>query len=170
MAAKIDAALKLSVVASLLIAASGVAYYYALYLPGRDDRIDHERASEILLAYGERRVEEERSAAQQRQLAERRAADQAAAEVRYQTCLDGAHTRHDRAWEAACKRLADHAERAHADCLTKKNLSQIYCDASYRALDGSATCTLPVEIATDIDGDLNTALNRCLRERNAALR
>jgi hypothetical protein len=169
LAGKIDAALKLSVIVSLLIAASGAAYYYALYLPDRDARLDRERASATLLAYGEMRVAQERSAAERQRSAQQRAAEKASAGIRYRSCLDNARTHHEASWAAACKRLADQAAQARNDCLTKENLSQAYCNASYRALDGSTNCTLPVEVAADIDGDLNAARNRCLREREAAL-
>lgn len=169
MAGKIDTALKLSVIASLLIAASGVAYYYALYLPDRDARLERERASEQLLEYGEKRAEAERAAVEQRQLAEQRAAEKAAVGVRYRNCLDEARARHEAAWAAACKRLAAQAAQDHANCLATSNLSQVYCDAAYRARDGSTDCTLPVEVATDIDGDLTADRNRCLRQRDATL-
>jgi hypothetical protein len=168
-AGKIDAAHKLSVIAALLMAASGAAYYYAFYLPDRDARLDREHASATLLAYGERRVAEERSDAERRRLAQQRAADKAVAGIRYRSCLNNARTHHQASWAEACKRLADQAAQARADCLAKENLSQAYCNASYRTLDGSAHCTLPVEIAADIDGDLNAARNHCLREREAAL-
>jgi hypothetical protein len=42
LAAKFDGILKLSIIASLLLAASGIGYYYAVYLPGRDAQLDNE--------------------------------------------------------------------------------------------------------------------------------
>jgi hypothetical protein len=169
LAAKIDALFKLGIVVSLLIASSGVAYYYVLYLPGRDARIEQAGASGRLLAYGQMRAKQERFVVERRQADQHQAVERAQASVRYETCLDSARVRHDAAWAATCKRLAERALRDHADCLTKSNLSQIYCDAAYRTRDGSANCTLPVEEATDLDGGLNAARNRCVRERNAAL-
>lgn len=169
MAARIDVLFKLGIVASLLIAASGVAYYYVLYLPGRDARLEQEHASEQLMAYGQMRAQEVRSAVERQQADQHQAVERAQASVRFQTCLEAARARHDAAWATACKHLAEQAVREHAGCLTKSNLSQVYCDAAYRMRDGSADCTLPVEAATDLDGELNAARNRCLRERNAAL-
>jgi hypothetical protein len=49
-------------------------------------------------------------------------------------------------------------------------MPQGYCAAVYRTRDGSPGCTLPVAIAADLDGGLTIARNRCLREREAALR
>jgi hypothetical protein len=170
LAAKIDAIVKLGVVASLLIASSGVGYYYAVYLPGRDARLQDEQATVELLAYGQKRAKQVRSAVEQQQIEQRQAAQKARAGVRYQSCLDGALARHDASWSAACKRLAEQALQDHANCLAKSNLSRVYCDTAYRTRDGSAHCTLPVEAAADLDGDLNATRARCLRERDAALR
>jgi hypothetical protein len=169
LAAKIDAILKLSVVASLLIASSGVTYYYAVYLPGRDARVEDEHATEELLAYGQKRAEQVRSGVERQQLRHRQAVEKARAGVRYQSCLDGALARRDASWAAACKRLAEQALQDHANCLAKSNLSRVYCDTAYRTRDGSAHCTLPVETVADLDGDLNATRVRCLRERDAAL-
>ena len=176
MAAKIDALLKLSVIASLLLASSGVGYYYGIYLPGRDAQLDEERVLQKVRAYADKRAEQERLASEQREFEQRQAAakvasekEKAVAEVRYQTCLKDASFTRDASWAGECKRLADKALQDHADCLTKSNLSQGYCDTAYRSRDASANCTLPVTVATALDGDLNKARNRCLQERKAAL-
>jgi len=52
LAGKIDAILKLSVVASVLFASSSVRYYYLSYLPRRDARFEPERALEQLRTAG----------------------------------------------------------------------------------------------------------------------
>ena len=169
MAARIDALLKLSVIASLLLASSGVAYYYAVYLPQRDAEQDRESSLQKLNAYGQKRAGQERSAARQRETEQRQAEAKAGAGVRYQNCLDGARTNHDSSWAAACKRLADKAVQDHTDCQSIPNLPQGYCDAAYGTRDPSAHCTLPAEMAADLDGALNTARKACLQDRNAAL-
>jgi hypothetical protein len=48
LAGKIDAILKISIVASVLFASSSVGYYYLSYLPRRDARLEPERALEQL--------------------------------------------------------------------------------------------------------------------------
>jgi len=169
LAARIDALLKLSVITSLLLASSGVAYYYAVYLPQRDAEQDHENSLQKLNAYGQKRAGQEQSAAQQRESEQRQAEAKAGAGIRYQNCLDGARTNHDSSWAVACKRLADKAVQDHADCLSVPNLPQGYCDAAYGTRDPSANCTLPAEMAADLDGALNTARKACLQERNTAL-
>jgi hypothetical protein len=46
MAGTVDAFLKVSIAASLLLAAGSVGYYYSIYLPKRDAQIDRERLIE----------------------------------------------------------------------------------------------------------------------------
>jgi hypothetical protein len=169
LAANLNALLKLSVIVSLLLASSGVGYYYAFYLPARDALRDTERQMEKFRAYGQMRAEQERMALQQRLWRQQQTAAKAVADDRYRTCLSNASADHDASWAAQCKSIADKAVTDHANCLGMPKLSKAYCDAAYRARDGSANCTLPLQIASDLDGDLNSARNRCLRERNAAL-
>ena len=169
MAAKLDTLLKLSVIASLLLAASGVGYYYAVYLPRRDAQRDEARVAEQLRAYARQRAEAARALAERRQLEERRTAAKAAAEGRYETCLTSASATRDASWSAACKSLADQAEQDRTGCLANTNLPKGYCDAVYQARDASPHCVLPAKISTGLDGDLTLARRRCLQQRDAAL-
>jgi hypothetical protein len=169
LAARIDALLKLSVITSLLLASSGVAYYYAVYLPQRDAEQDRESSLQKLQDYGQKRADQERSAVQQRETEQRQAEAKAAAGIRYQNCVDGALVSHDVSWAAACRHLADKAVQDHTGCLSVPNLPQGYCDAAYGTRDASAHCTLPVEMAADLDAALNATRKACLQERNAAL-
>jgi hypothetical protein len=170
LAGKIDAIVKFTVVASLLMVSSAAGYYYAVYLPQRDAQIDDERQQEKTRAEARKRAEHERSVTQQKETEHRQAAAKGTAERHYQTCLNSAGVAHAASWATACKRLADKAAAQHADCLAKSKLSAGYCNAAYKTRDGSAHCTLPVAISTDLDGDLNSARKHCLREREAALR
>jgi hypothetical protein len=167
LAASVNLVLKLSVIVSLLIASCGVGYYYAVYLPHRDAQLDSERAQEKARAEVEKKHAEHLAAEQRK--SEQRQADAKAAETRYQSCLNSANATHDTSWAAECKHLAEKAASDHAECLSKPRLSKGYCDTAYRMRDGSRNCTLPVKVAADLDGDLNSARNRCLRERKAAL-
>jgi len=168
-AIKLDTLLKLSVIASLFVASSGVAYYYAVYLPARDAQRDEERLAEDLRSDALHRAEAARALAEQQQSAERRAADKAAADDRYATCLTSASTSHDDAWSAACKRLADQAEQDRTGCFASTKLPRGYCDAVYKTRDASPHCALPVKVSTGLDGDLTLARKRCLQQRNAIL-
>jgi hypothetical protein len=170
LAGKIDAVVKITVVASLLMVSSAAGYYYTVHLPHRDAQLEDERQQEKTRAEARKRAEHERSVAQQKEAEHRQAMAKGTAERRYQTCLNSAGAAHATSWAAACKRLADKIAAQHADCLAKSKLSAGYCNAAYKTRDSSAHCTLPVAISTDLDGDLNTARKHCLREREAVLR
>jgi hypothetical protein len=80
-ASRIDALLKLSVIAGVLGASSSVAYYYVMYSPRRDAQLNIERAWERARADAERRAEWERALSEQR-ASEQRASEQRASEQR----------------------------------------------------------------------------------------
>jgi hypothetical protein len=160
---------KLSLIVSLLLASSGVAFYYAIYLPRRDAQLDNERKLEKAQADARKRVAQERSIAEQTKSEQRQADAMAGAEAHYQTCLNRANVTHATSWEVECKRLAEKALADHAECLTKPKLPKGYCDAAYRPRDGTPNCILPPKVATGLDGDLSEARNRCQRERRAVL-
>jgi len=161
--------LRLSVVVSVLLASSAIAYHYALYLPRRDAQLDTEWKQEKAQAEDRKRVAQDRSAGEQKKFEPRQADSKAAAEARYQACLNKANANHETSWAAECKHLAEKAQVDRAECLTKPKLPKGYCDTAYRPRDGSANCVLPQKVATNLDGDLNDARNRCQRERRAAM-
>jgi hypothetical protein len=167
---KLGTLFKIGLIAALLlVASSGAAYYYAVYLPVRDAQQNERRLAEALHVVGRQRADAARAVAEHQQQEQRLAADKAAAESRYETCLTGASTNHDAAWSEACKRLADQALEDRGNCLANKKLPQGYCNAAYRSRDASPRCILPANVATTIDGNLTIARNRCRQQRNAAL-
>jgi hypothetical protein len=168
-AAKLYAILKLGIVASAVLASSSAGYYRAIYVPQRNAELAQQRVLDETLAYAQVRAAQIRREAELRQLEQRRLVEKTAAEDRYQTCLSDADTTHDTSWASECKRIADKAVEDRAGCLARANMPQGYCTAVYRERDGSPTCMLPVAIATDLDGGLTIARNRCRREREAAL-
>lgn len=168
MAGSTSTFLKLGIIAVLLVVSCGTGYYYALYLPRRDAELENERLLEKAHAEAQARALQERSASEQQALEQRQALAKAAAQIRYQTCLNSAGAAHDASWAAECKRLAEKALQDHADCLGKLNLPQTYCDASYPMRDASPRCTLAAEFATVIDADLERARKRCRQESEAA--
>ena len=130
MAGKIDAILKLSIVASVLFASSSVGYYYLSYLPHRDARFEPERALEGLRAAAQKRAEREQLLLEQ-QASEQRALEQQAAEQRqllekadrYQACLSHATDGYNESRIAACNRLQEKVIKDHDNCI-RVGLSQ----------------------------------------------
>jgi hypothetical protein len=59
-AGTVDAFLKVSVAASLLLAAGSVGYYHSIYLPGRDAQLDRERKLDAARAEYSRQAEQAR--------------------------------------------------------------------------------------------------------------
>jgi len=164
LAGKIDILLKLSIAVSALLASSSVGYYYLVYLPRRDAQLDVERSFERARADALQRMFSE-----QRAMEERQSAEKAAIQLRYQTCLSRADTDHQALRAATCKRLGEQSRKEHDDCISKQNLGKFYCDSTYAIRDASPNCTLPREIATDIDAGAEKARDRCLQEHRAGL-
>jgi hypothetical protein len=78
LAEKNSAVLKISIVASVLLASSGVGYYYLVYLPQREVQFDPQRVLERFRAAAEKRAagaEQELSLFEQN-VSEQRAAEQ----------------------------------------------------------------------------------------------
>jgi hypothetical protein len=92
------------------------------------------------------------------------AAQEAAPQSAYETCINNATAIYDASHAAECKRLADQTEQDRDNCLGKLKLTPSYCAASYPARDGLPNCTLPAENATVIDAALERARYRCARE------
>jgi len=168
-ATKLGALGKIGVIAALLLASSGVGYYYAVYSPVRDAQQNEQRLAVALHAYGRQRADVARAVAEQQRKEQRLAADKAAADGRYEACLTGANANHETAWSEACKRLADQAVQDRGNCLANKKLPQGYCGAAYRVRDASPNCSLPLNVATRIDSDLAVARNQCRQQRDVAL-
>jgi hypothetical protein len=120
-AGKIDAVLKLTIVASVLLASSSVGYYYSVYLPHRDEP---QRVVERFRAAGEKRAEQEQLLFEQR-ASEQRAAEQRAAEGRqasekanrYQACLTRATGSYNASRLAACNRPREKIIKDRDDCI-----------------------------------------------------
>lgn len=146
MANKLDAVLKIGTVAALLIAASGIGYYYGLYLPARDARLDAER----------------RLAASEKDL------HQAEALQRYQQCQQNAAKDYSDNWAAACQANAAITRKEFSNCLALGG-SKTMCSASWGAGNSSPDCLLPGTRAKELNANLEQARNLCLKEYNAGI-
>jgi hypothetical protein len=176
-AGRIDAFLKLSVIAGVLVASSSVAYYYVVYLPRRDAQLDVEQAWVRARADAERRAERERSLSEQRaveqRVPEQRASEQGASEEHqatenataqtgYQMCLSSAQSNYIAAWTTSCTRLG---VKDRAKCLSESYGSKELCDTMQRDRDVSPDCWLPRAVGTHIKTELKKARDHCLQEK-----
>ena len=164
---KIDLILKLSVVASVLLASSSAGYYYLVYLPRRDEP---QRVLEKFRAAAEKRAEQEQLLFEQRAL-ERRAAEQRAAEERqalekanrYQACLARATDSHNASRLAACNRPREKIVKDRDDCI-KLGFAEKVCAMAHVVREASPNCALPRAVALSLDADVEKARDRCLEE------
>jgi hypothetical protein len=175
LAGKIDAVLKLSIVASVLFASSSVGYYYLSYLPHRDARFEPARALEQLRAAAQKRSEREQLLLEQ-QVSEQRALEQQASEQRqsqekadrYEACLSHVTDSYNESRIAACNRLQDKVIKNHDSCI-KSGFREKVCDLAYVVRKPSPNCPLPSSIASDLDADAAKARDRCLEENRLGL-
>ena len=154
LAAKIDAILKLSIVASVLLASSSVGYYYLVHLPQRDVQFEPERVLERFRAAAEKRAEQELSLFEQK-VSEQRAAEQKAVEERqalekanrYQACLSRATDSYNASRLAACNRPREKIIKDQDDCV-KLGFSRNVCAMAHVVPEASPNCTLPRTVST----------------------
>jgi hypothetical protein len=164
-AGKVDAFLKVSMGLALLIAAGSIGYYYAVYLPTRDAQLDSERRLERAHAEFARKTAEERAQAEREAIEQRQVLEKAAAQDKYESCIDRAGTVYNANWTLNCKNLADKARKDRTSC----TLPPATCDSMYPARDPTVTCALPQNLASAINADLERSKDRCLQEIKAGL-
>jgi hypothetical protein len=170
LARKIDAILKLSVVASVLFASSSVGYYYLVHLPHQDAQFEPERVLERLRAAAKKRAEQEQWLFEQ-QASEQRAAEQQRVEERqtlekanrYQACLSRATDNYNASLLAACNRARDKIIKDQDDCVNL-GFSRKVCAMAHVVREASPNCMLPRTVAFALDTDVEKARDRCLEE------
>jgi hypothetical protein len=167
LAGKIDAILKLSIVASVLFASSSAGYYYLVYLPHRDARFEPERALQQLRAVAQKRAAQEQLLLEQ-QVSEQRALEQQEAEQRqlqekadrYQVCLSHVTDSYNESLTAACNRLQEKVIKNHDNCI-KAGFREKVCDLAF-VVRKPPNCPLPQAIASNLEADAEKARDRCL--------
>jgi hypothetical protein len=170
LAGKIDAILKFSVVASVLLASSSVGYYYLVDLPHQDAQFEPERVLERLRAAVKKRAEQEQSLFEQK-VSEQRAAEQKVVEERqaleranrYESCLSRATDNYNASRLAACNRPREKIIKDQDDCVNL-GFSRKVCAMAHVVREASPNCTLPRAVALALDADVEKARDRCLEE------
>jgi len=175
LAAKIDAALKVSIVVSVLLASSSVGYYYLVYLPQRDAQFEPQRMLERFRAAAEKRAEQELLLFEQK-VSKQRAVEQKAVEERqalekanrYEACLSRATDVYNTSRLAACNRPREKIIKDQDDCV-QLGFSRKVCAMAHIVPEASPNCTLPRTVTLALDADVEKARNRCLQEDRAGL-
>jgi hypothetical protein len=171
--AKNNAILKISIVASVLLASFGVGYYYLVYLPQREVQFEPQRVLERFRAAAEKRAgraEQELSLFEQK-VSEQRVAEQKVAEERqalqkanrYQACLSRATDSYNTSRLAACNRPREKIIKDQDDCV-KLGFSRNVCTMAHVIPEASRNCGLPRTVALALDAGVEIARDRCLEE------
>jgi hypothetical protein len=169
-AIKNDAILKLSIVASVLLASSGAGYYYLVYLPQRETQFQPQRVLERFRAATVKRAEQELLLFEQK-VSEQRAAEQKVVEQRqalekadrYQACLSRATDRYNASRLTACNRPREKIIKDQDDCV-KLGFSRNVCAMAHVVPEASPNCRLPRTVALALDAEVEIARDRCLEE------
>jgi hypothetical protein len=171
--AKNNAILKISIVASVLLASFGVGYYYLVYLPQREVQFEPQRVLERFRAAAEKRAgraEQELSLFEQK-VSEQRVAEQKVAEERqalqkanrYQACLSRATDSYNTSRLAPCNRPREKIIKDQDDCV-KLGFSRNVCTMAHVIPEASPNCGLPRTVALALDAGVEIARDRCLEE------
>jgi hypothetical protein len=171
--AKNNAILKVSLVASLLLASSGAGYYYLVYLAQREVQLEPQRVLERFRAAAEKRAEraEQELSLFEQNVWEHRAAEQKVAEERqalekanrYKACLSRATDSHNSSRLAACNRTREKIIKDQDDCFNL-GFSRNVCAMAHVIPEASPNCKLPKTVALALDAGVEIARDRCLEE------
>jgi hypothetical protein len=175
LAAKIDAILKLSIVASLWMASSSVGYYYLVYLPHRDLQFEPQRVLERFRAATENRAKQELLDFEQ-QVSKERAAEEKAVEKRqalekanrYESCLRRATEEYNASRLAACNRPREKVIKDQNDCVAL-GFSRNVCAMAHVVPEPSPNCALPRTVTLALDANVQQVRDRCLQEDGLGL-
>jgi hypothetical protein len=143
-----DKVLRLAVVIAVLLAGSGVFYYYVIFLPN-----------------SQRQAVQEAEQTKQDQ-----ATKEAARKAQYASCLVGARADYETNWENACKDLASAQQSQYQNCLSDKfvmsnpYMGENYCKKMFTGADASPNCSLPGARADSANKTYQDEQQKCLSE------
>ena len=168
MAGPVDAFLKVSIAAAALFASASVGYYYVIYLPERDARLDRARSMDAAHADFARQADIAQRAAEKRESEERQIEERAAVQARYRTCMSNIERNYSLSWTDACKKASEKAKKERSDCFAK-NAGKEVCDVISPAQEFSPDCSLSSGIGKGLNDQLEKSRARCLQESQLGL-
>ena len=146
-----DDILKLSVAVAALAGGLGMAYHYAIYLPGKD-QAEATRRNLIDLE-------------KQNSVSAQKAADDKRVQARnasYRICLSNALGSYSARWNSTCRDNSARTAKLRSDCVVTGSDST-WCAAQYPALPES-DCQLSSAISQSYDATLKEDRQQCLDE------
>jgi hypothetical protein len=155
-----SAILKLAFAVAVLIAGSGIGYYYGIFLPG------HIKAQEAARQADADEAEKARRAAEARIAAEA-AKRQQAARVEYQDCLNFAELRYKNRWATSCRAMHRSDVDDFEDCLDDFFSTEESCRRRH-PIRPERSCALPSQVAASLTDDRDRAKDQCLGKLQAS--
>lgn len=150
------AILRLAAALALLIAGTGIGYYYGVVLPARAEREDARVA---------KAQEAERKAADAARTA--LAKRQQAAQQDYADCLNFAELSYRNRWNSACRAQNMADQNAFADCRDDWFATDEGCRVKH-PVRPERDCALPDQLAATLGSDRDRARAQCLGKLQAS--
>lgn len=142
-----DKWLRMSLVASVLLAGFSVFYYFVIFLPSVESRkFDAAKAQ----------AEKAETVARER-------------ELKYESCIRVAEASYYSGWAAACKEVAEIDKAAHSNCLKRPYADKAQCDSTYGKINPNPDCSLPKARADGVNKYYSDAKESCLAEAKLGL-
>jgi Tfp pilus assembly protein PilX len=161
----VDGFLKFCAAVSLLVAAASVGYYFSVYLPERDAKMDREKQFEQAKAEMARKSEQARLADEREAEIKRQSDAAEAKQFRYRVCIANAEDAYTKNWASSCRDAAQTATKKRTDC--QKTSPNLNCDLIYPAADSGPSCTLSGGAV--LNERLEKSRNRCLEESRSGV-
>lgn len=154
------AILKLSCAVAVLMAGSGVGYYYGIFLPGHIRAQDAARQADAQAAEKARRTAEARAAAEA-------AKREQAARLEYQDCLNFAELQYKNRWATSCRSMHRSDVADFEDCLDDFFSTEESCRRRH-PIRPERGCALPAQVAASLTDDRDRAKDQCLGKLQAS--
>ena len=161
-----DAILKLAIALAVLLAGSGIGFYYGIFLPSQDIRRQTEAMAErksVAEAQSQALVEQARREAEE---AKRNAERAKAAQVEYNDCIGFAELSYKRRWAGSCQALHEADVAAFEDCADNLFSTERGCRAKH-PIRPASDCALPARMARELTGARDTRKRECLAKLQA---
>lgn len=150
-----DAILKICIALGVLLAGSGIGFYYGIFLPSQEIRRQTQEITERQAA----------SQARQHALAER-AKIASAAQSEYESCMGFAEMAYKQRWSQSCQTLHDADQSAFEDCADNLFSTRAGCLAKH-PVRPARDCALPASMAGPLTQSRDKRKTECLARLQA---
>ncbi|MFW1950601.1 hypothetical protein [Acinetobacter beijerinckii] len=156
--------LAIGLVLSALLASAGVFYYYVIFVPNLEQQkldLEKQKLKEKQEAEAEALKKKEQESEQRSQA--------------YQNCVTEAELTYSNNWAHACQKQSERNEVELNNCLNNPSImnnqfmGKPYCLKAYGSTKFDAECTLPAQMADNIEKSRTQRKEDCITEAEQAL-